>query len=88
MYKEIGNSIYGSTVRGIKFKTAFDNKKKEMIRIGASKLSNPIIGSWITGGVRSVVSEGLQAVQDLNGRVVSVTTDGFITDINDLENKM
>jgi hypothetical protein len=30
----------------------------------------------------------LHSIQLLKGRVVSVTTDGFITDIEDLENKI
>ena len=85
MYKEIGNSIYGSLVRGMSDKRKFVNKTGTQIRIPAHFLSNPILASWVTGFIRSLVGECLQAVQKLNGKVVSVTTDGFITDINDLE---
>ena len=85
MYKEIGNSIYGSLVRGMSDKRKFDNKTGTQIRIPAHFLSNPILASWVTGFIRSLVGECLHAVQKLNGKVVSVTTDGFITDINDLE---
>lgn len=37
--------------------------------------------------VRSVIGELLHIVHLLGGKVVSVTTDGFITDISDLETK-
>lgn len=38
--------------------------------------------------VRSVIGEILHVIPELGGRVVSVTTDGFITDIEDLESKV
>lgn len=38
--------------------------------------------------VRSIIGELLHTIPELGGRVVSVTTDGFITDIDDLENKV
>ena len=88
MYKEIGNSIYGSLVRGMSDKRKFDNKTRSQIRIPAHFLSNPILASWVTAFIRSLVGECLHAIQNLGGKVVSVTTDGFITDIHDLEGKI
>jgi high-affinity K+ transport system ATPase subunit B len=38
--------------------------------------------------MRSVIGDLLHSVGELGGRVVSVTTDGFITDIMDLEDKV
>jgi hypothetical protein len=38
--------------------------------------------------VRSIVGECLHSIQNLGGVVVSVTTDGFITDIGQLEDKI
>lgn len=35
-----------------------------------------------------MIGECLQAIHDVGGKVVSVTTDGFITDIEDLELKI
>lgn len=35
-----------------------------------------------------MIGECLHNIQTLGGRVVSVTTDGFITDIKDLETKL
>jgi hypothetical protein len=37
--------------------------------------------------VRSVIGELLHFIAELDGLVVSVTTDGFITNISDLEEK-
>ena len=88
MYKEIGNSIYGSLVRGMADKKRFDNRTREMMRLPAHKLSNPLLASWITGFIRGIIGECLQAIHDLDGVIISVTTDGFITDIKDLEVKM
>ena len=88
MYKEIGNSIYGSVVRGIGDKRKFDVKSKGTVRMYGDELTNPLIASWTTAFVRSVMGECLQEVQGLSGKVVSVTTDGFIANIENLESKL
>jgi hypothetical protein len=43
--KEKGNSIYGSTARGISNKKKFDIKSGTTVRMEAGELSNPIIAS-------------------------------------------
>jgi len=88
LYKEMGNSIYGNVVRGISDKRKFDIKTGKNLRIEASELSNPIIASWTTAFIRSVVGECLHNISKLGGKIVSVTTDGFITDVKDLESKL
>jgi hypothetical protein len=45
MYKEIGNSIYGSVVRGISNKMKLDTKTNTMQRMRGDDLSNPLIAS-------------------------------------------
>lgn len=45
MYKEIGNSIYGSVVRGISNKKKFDIKTKATVRMTGDDLTNPFIAS-------------------------------------------
>lgn len=45
MYKEIGNSIYGSVVRGISNKKKYDIKSKGTIRMQGDELTNPLIAS-------------------------------------------
>ena len=88
IYKEIGNSIYGSVVRGIGNKRKFDIKSQGTVRMHGDELTNPLIASWTTAFVRSIIGECLHTIQQLGGLVVSVTTDGFITDIRDLEEKL
>lgn len=69
-------------------KKNFDIKTGEMKRIEASVLSNPLLASYTTSFTRSLVSECLHNISLLRGRVVSVTTDGFITDIPCLEERI
>lgn len=88
LYKEMANSVYGQTVRGIGVKNKIDVSTGEVRRMNVGELANPIIGSWITGFVRSVIGEMLYLTNKMGGRVVSVTTDGFITDIKNLEEDM
>jgi hypothetical protein len=45
LYKEMGNSIYGSVVRGMNDKKKYDIKSGRNLRMEASDLSNPIIAS-------------------------------------------
>lgn len=45
MYKEIGNSIYGSVVRGIASKMKFDIQSKGTVRMSGDELTNPLIAS-------------------------------------------
>jgi hypothetical protein len=45
MYKEIGNSIYGSVVRGIGDKRKFDIRSGGTVRMVGDDLTNPIIAS-------------------------------------------
>lgn len=88
MYKEIGNSIYGSVVRGMSDKRKYDNKLGKPVRMHAHYLTNPIIASWITGYIQSVISECLHNIQLLGGIAVSITTDRYITNLKDLENEI
>ena len=88
LYKEIGNSIYGNVVRGMADKRKFDIKTGSNLRIDSTELSNPILASRTTGFIRNVIGECLHNIDKLGGKVVSVTTDGFITDVKDLENKL
>jgi hypothetical protein len=88
MYKEIGNSIYGHIAMGIGGKKTFDVKTKSYVKVEGSVLSNPLLAGYITGFVRALIGECLNNIHRLGGQVVSATTDGFITDIEDLENKI
>lgn len=88
IYKDLGNSLYGLVSKGISNKKKYDVKTGDTKRVSSNDLSNPIMASWITAFVRSVIGELLHNIQILGGKVVSVTTDGFITNLPDLENKI
>ena len=45
LYKELGNSIYGLTAKGIANKRKFDIKVGKTVRMEGNDLSNPIIAS-------------------------------------------
>ena len=85
LYKQINNSIYGLIVKGINEKRKFDIRTGQTVRMGAGVLSNPIIASWVTAFVRSLIGESLHSIKLNDGKVVSVTTDGFITNLENLE---
>jgi hypothetical protein len=88
MYKEIGNSISGQIAMGLSGKNKFDVSSKSYKKIHGSFLTNPLLASYITGFTRALVAECLHNINLLGGDVVSVTTDGFICNIDDLENKI
>ncbi|KAI1430456.1 hypothetical protein GGR50DRAFT_702051, partial [Xylaria sp. CBS 124048] len=88
MYKEIGNSIYGQTSMGLSGKRAYSPRTNTYEPVDGGFLSNPILASYITGFTRALVGECLNNIQIIGGKVVSVTTDGFITDVEDLESKL
>lgn len=88
LYKQLANGLYGLIVRGISDKRKYDIKSGRYVRMEAGELSNPILASWITGFIRSIIGECLHVGDKLKGRVVSVTTDGFITDIPEMEKEI
>ena len=88
MYKEIGNSIYGQIAMGISGRTTYDISTKSYVKLEGGVLSNPILSSYITGFTRALVGECMHNIQQLGGTVVSVTTDGFITNVENLEEKL
>jgi hypothetical protein len=45
LYKEMGNSIYGSVAKGISDKVRYDIKTDRMIRMEANDIANPILAS-------------------------------------------
>ena len=82
------NSIYGKVVRGLSNKKCFDSLTGKNVRVIGTELSNKNLASGTKAFIRSVIGECLQNIPTLAGKVVYVTTDGFTTDIEDLENKL
>ncbi|WP_182310253.1 hypothetical protein [Aeromonas media] len=79
MVKEIGNSLYGKLAQGLSDKTAFDTATGKSKKIGPSAVTNPYMAAHTTGLIRAVCGELLQRIPS-HRTVVSVTTDGFLTD--------
>ena len=88
IYKDLGNMLYGKTVCGISNKRSFDSRHEMMSSLKGGQLANPIIGGWITGFVRSLIAELINSTHILKGKICAVTTDGFVTNIPNLENKI
>jgi hypothetical protein len=76
MFKQLGNSLYGKTCQGLAGIRVFDTREEEYEEIGASRITNAYIASHVTGLVRAAIGEMIAGLR----RVVSVTTDAFITD--------
>ncbi|RPA88546.1 hypothetical protein L873DRAFT_1796596 [Choiromyces venosus 120613-1] len=85
IYKDLGNMLYGKVVCGISDRRNYDSRVLSMMPTKGNSLANPIIGSWITGFVRSLLAELLNKVDSMGGRICSVTTDGFVTNVKNLE---
>lgn len=86
LYKELGNSLYGLTARGIGGRKRFDVRMNKPIKAEVNAFANPLICSWITALTRSIMGELLHLIACCNHKAVSVTTDGFVTDLANIEN--
>jgi hypothetical protein len=89
LYKLIGNAMYGITAQGISNRMIYSTETNSTKRIKGTRYSNPIIFSWITAFIRSVISETLHNISKIpNAKIISVTTDGFITNVPNLEEEL
>jgi hypothetical protein len=79
MFKQLANSLYGKLGQGLKGTTAFDTRTDRYKKIGESRITNAFLAAHVTGLIRAGLSELIASVPH-NRAVVSVTTDGFITD--------
>lgn len=84
MIKEIGNSVYGKLAQGLSGKAAFDTSTGLSKKIGPSAITNPYMAAHTTGLIRAVCSELLHRIPS-HRTVISVTTDGFLTDATENE---
>jgi hypothetical protein len=78
MFKQLGNSLYGKLGQGIKGTTSYNTRDDRRIEIGPSQITNPYLAAHVTGLIRALVSELIASIPD-RWTVISVTTDGFIT---------
>ncbi|HCI5439547.1 TPA: hypothetical protein NPM40_004751 [Enterobacter roggenkampii] len=77
-WKEIGNSLYGKLAQGLRAKTAFDTARGLNRSLPPSSVTQPFFAAHVTGFIRAVVWELMNGLPS-DSSVVSVTTDGFLT---------
>ena len=85
--KEAGNSVYGKTAQAVAGMRSvlpdrtryFDTLSGERRDLGPSRITNPVHAALTTATLRAVVSEILASLPS-DRTVLSVTTDGFLTD--------
>ena len=88
LYKLLGNAAYGIVCKGLGDSKRFSIETQRAERTKSSDLTNPFMGSWITGFIRSVIGELMHNTWLIKGKIVSCMTDGFITNVKDLKNKI
>ena len=87
LVKEAGNSLYGKTaqaVAGMRTQNPdkakqFDTLQGERIELPPSAITNPVHAAMTTATIRAVLAEILSSLP-ADRQVLSVTTDGFLTD--------
>ena len=77
--KLLGNSLYGKTAQGLKTKTVFDTGRMKSVELPHSQITNAAMAAHTTGFIRAVLSEQIAGIPS-HRKVLSATTDGFITD--------
>jgi len=88
LYKQLGNSIYGQTAQGFNKMRKFNSRTGMLEGLGTSSLSNPLISSHISGLTRAVLGEIIRQVDTMDSKIISCTTDGFITNVENLPAKL
>lgn len=83
--KTMVNSGYGKNAQNVVDKRTWDSYNQEMIELGDSAITNPVSASLITSYVRALLLATMNEAHEKGYKVYSVTTDGFIADIPDVE---
>ena len=80
------NAPYGKTGQGLRESkiSSYINKIKTTDNMPSCDLTNPVYASCITSLVRTYLNDVIALLQENNYTVHSVTTDGFITDLIDI----
>ncbi len=78
LYKEIANSLYGKVAQGLRHKRVFDSRSGDRKELPPSKVTQPFIAAYVTGLIRAALGELMNSVAE-DREIISVTTDGFIT---------
>ena len=81
-WKEVTNSVYGKVAQGLGFKRRYDLRQRGGKDLEPSKVTQPYYAAHITSYIRATLSEIMNRTP-VSKEVFSVTTDGFITNINE-----
>lgn len=81
------NSLYGKTAQGLSSSSisSYINKIKVTEQMPCCDLTNPIYAACITALVRTYLTDVIALLEEKDYTVHSVTTDGFITNLNDIK---
>lgn len=79
LLKVAANGSYGKIAQSVRPKTTWNAYSKTMDDLGCSFVTHSVYASMITGIVRCQVKAAINQLHELNYKVYSVTTDGFIT---------
>lgn len=78
-WKEKGNSVYGRLAMGLRDKRVFDIQTGYTRPLEPGELTDPYLAAFVTGTARALLSALLIGIPKDN-TVISLTTDGFISD--------
>jgi len=78
--KEMINSIYGKLAQGLAGKRNYSTRIDKVEDTPPSRITQPLLASMTTSLVRAIVTAAMHQLYLKGYRVVSVTTDGFLTD--------
>jgi hypothetical protein len=76
------NSIYGKTAQDVAEQRAWNAHEQKMDDVGGSAITSPYHAATATSLVRAQLLATMNQITERAGRVYSVTTDGFITDLS------
>jgi len=76
--KELINSVYGKMAQGLEKKRSYSTRSDSVKDMPLSSITQPLIAAMITSIVRATVTAAMCQLNDLNYRIASVTTDGFL----------
>ena len=77
-WKEIGNSVYGKLAQGLREKRVYDSRTDSSQILPPSRITQPYLAAYTTSLIRAVLGELLHRIP-VHRTVLSVTTDGFLT---------
>ena len=74
------NSLYGKTAQDVSEQKEWNSFAQAMENVGGSKATSPYHASMTTSGQRAELLSVMNELEDRGFRILSATTDGFITD--------